>query len=351
MTADKQKLEAFLGKMVGDLGAAASGALVIIGDRLGLYRSLAANGPMNSEELAKDTNTSPRYIQEWLACQAASGFIEFDPQNEKFLMSAEQKAVFADENSPFLMTGGFYSIASVYHDEKKISEIFRSGKGMSWGDHHDCLFCGTAKFFRPSYKAHLISEWIPALDGIEEKLKAGIRVADVGCGYGHSTMIMAETYPKSEFVGFDIHQPSVRQANELAKRTGLKNLRFETASAQDFPGKDYGFIAFFDCLHDMGDPAGAISHARQALADSGKCMIVEPFAHDDLAENLNPVGRVYYAFSATVCTPNALSQPGGMALGTMAGEKRISEVVKSGGMKSFRRAAETPFNLIFEAGK
>jgi 2-polyprenyl-3-methyl-5-hydroxy-6-metoxy-1,4-benzoquinol methylase len=346
---DEAKLHEFLGKMVTDLGAAVSAALVLTGDKLGLYKTLASEGPLNSEELAKRSGTTERYVREWLAAQAASGYIEYDSGQNKFSMTPEQAAVFADEDSPVNMTGGFYSLAAVLKDEPKVTEAFSTGEGISWGDHDGCLFCGTEKFFRPGYKANLTSSWIPALDGVEDKLKEGGRIADIGCGHGASTMVMAETYPKSMFFGFDFHHPSIVHARKAADKSGLTNVRFETVTARKSPGSEYDLVAFFDCLHDMGDPVAAMSHAREILEPDGTCMIVEPFAHDSLAKNLNPLGRVFYSFSTAVCTPSALSQEGGMSLGAQAGEAGLKKVAMEAGFSRFRRATETPFNMILEA--
>jgi ubiquinone/menaquinone biosynthesis C-methylase UbiE len=348
-TIDETKLREFMGKMVGDLGAGISSSLVVTGQKLGLYQKLAEHGPLTAHQLADITNTTPRYILEWASNQAASGYIHYDPEQNVFSLTPEQAAVFADEESPFFMGGGFYSIASVFADEPKIREAFQTGEGVSWSDHDSCLFCGVAKFFKPTYKANLLQSWIPALDGVQEKLERGAQVADVGCGYGHSTLIMAEAFPNSQFYGFDFHAPSIEKARQLAEEKGITNVKFETAKAKDFPGKSYDLVTFFDCLHDMGDPAGASKHVHSKLAKDGTWMIVEPFAHDALEHNLNPVGRVYYAFSTTVCTPSSLSQEVGAALGAQAGEKKLREVVTSGGFTRFRRAAETPFNLVLES--
>ncbi|MCL4691517.1 MAG: methyltransferase domain-containing protein [Candidatus Hydrogenedentes bacterium] len=346
---NEEKLHEMLGKMVGDLGAAVNGALVITGDRLGLYKALADGGPYSSTELAEQTDTSERYVREWLASQAASGYVEYDPDSERFYMTPEQTMVFANEESPFLMTGGYYSVASVYKDEPKLTKAFRTGDGVAWGDHDGCLFCGVAKFFRPGYQAHLVAEWLPALDGVTEKLEAGAQVADVGCGHGLSTIIMAEAFPNSTFTGFDYHEESIRCARDTAQKAGVTNVRFEVGTAKDYPGTEYDLVTFFDCLHDMGDPAGAASHVRTTLKPDGTWMMVEPFAHDTLQENLNPVGRVYYGFSTAVCTPSALSQEVKNALGAQAGEAKLRKVAEAGGFRSFRRATETPFNLILEA--
>lgn len=346
---NEAKLHELVGKMVGDIGAAANGALVITGDRLGLYQALSENGPLTVEELAQQTRTNERYVREWLSAQAASGYVEYDPSVERFYMTPEQSMIFTNEDSPFLMTGGFYSLAAVYKDEPKLTNAFRTGEGIAWGDHDGCLFCGTAKFFRPGYQAHLVSEWLPALERVTEKLEAGARVADVGCGHGLSTVMMAEAYPQSTFIGFDYHEDSIRCAREHARKAGLSNVRFLVASAKDYPGNDYDLVTFFDCLHDMGDPAGAAAHVRKSLKPDGTWMVVEPYANDRLEDNLNPVGRVYYAFSTAVCTPSSMSQEVKAALGAQAGEARLREVAESAGFRTFRRATETPFNFVLEA--
>jgi len=348
MSVDATRLEELLGKMVNDMGAAAVAPLVIIGDKLGLYRSLASDGPLTTEELADQTRTTERYVREWCAAQAGSGYIDYDPETAKFKMSPEQVAVFADENSPTCMTGGYYGISSMFIDEPKVTHAFQSGEGVGWGDHSECLFCGTEKFFRPSYMASLVNDWLPALDGVSQKLEAGAKVADVGCGHGASTVVMARAFPKSTFIGFDFHEPSVTRANEVAKEAGLDNLRFEMGAAKHYSGSDYDLVAFFDCLHDMGDPVGAMAHSLKALKPDGTLMLVEPFANDELVDNLNPVGRMFYSFSTMVCTPASISQEVGLALGAQAGEKRLRDVVTEGGFTRFRRAAETPFNLILE---
>lgn len=349
MKLDEMKLQEFVGKMVNEMGAAANGALILIGDRLGLYKALFKNGPMTSTELAQATNTAERYVREWVSAQAASGYVEFDTTTQKFHMTPEQAMVFAYEDSPVIMTGAFYAISSMYHDEPKITEAFKTGQGVAWGNHNNCLFCGTEKFFRPSYKANLVSTWIPALDGVEEKLQKGAKVADVGCGHGASTLVMAEAFPNSQFIGYDIHDKSIEHAAQLAKESGLSNISFEVATAKDFPRKGYDLVTFFDSLHDMGDPVGACAHVVNALDKDGTCMIVEPFANDRLEDNFNPVGRAFYAFSTMLCTPTSLNQEVGLGLGAQAGEKRLREVATSGGFKHFRRATETPFNLILEA--
>lgn len=341
-------LQNLVGKMVGDLGAVVSGALVVLGDRLGLYRTLVEVGPADSAKLARSAGLDERYVREWLANQAASGYVNYEPKTGCFSMSAEQQAVFADPDSPVAMTGGFYAASSIYHDEPKVAEAFRTGAGVAWQDHHNCLFCGVEKFFRPGYAANLVQNWIPALDGVQAKLEAGAEVADIGCGHGASTIIMAKAFPKSKFTGFDFHSGSIEQARQCARDAGLTNVTFATASAKTFPGR-FDFITTFDALHDMGDPVGAAAHTLESLKADGTWMIVEPLAGDHLEENLNPVGRVFYGFSTTVCIPNSRSQEVGLALGAQAGECRLREVIEKAGFRQFRRAAQTPFNLILEA--
>lgn len=350
MTAlDEAKLGVLLEQMVGDMGAAAVAPLVILGDRLGLYKALAQHGPMTTEALADHTGTTERYVREWCAAQAGSGYIDFDSSTGHFGMNPEQQAVFADDDSPASMTGGYWALGSMFIDEPKISHAFKTGEGVAWGDHSECLFCGTEKFFRPGYKTNLVAEWLPSLDGVVEKLEKGAQVADVGCGHGASTLVMAEAFPASTFTGFDFHEASVECANERAKESGLGNVSFEVAAAKHYPGHDYDLVAFFDCLHDMGDPVGGVAHTLQALKPDGTLMIVEPFANDELEDNLNPVGRMYYAFSTMICTPASISQEVGLALGAQAGPKRLENVVRDGGFGQFRQATSTPFNMILEA--
>lgn len=346
---NEEKLNELLGKMVTELGAAIVGAHVIIGDKLGLYKALATNGGLTPAELAERTGTAERYVREWLAAQAASGYVDYDAKADAFRMTPEQAAVLADEDSPVYMAGGFYALESIYANEPKLTDGFRTGRGMGWGEHSNCLFCGTEKFFRPGYRAHLVSEWLPALDGVVKKLEGGAKVADVGCGHGVSTLIMAEAFPNTQFYGFDFHRPSVERARELAAEAEVENVTFEVAAAKDYRGEGYDLVACFDCLHDMGDPAGTAAHVRETLAEDGTWLIVEPMAGDTLEENLNPVGRVYYGFSTVICVPTSLDQEVGLALGAQAGEARLREVVTSGGFTRFRRATETPFNMILEA--
>jgi 2-polyprenyl-3-methyl-5-hydroxy-6-metoxy-1,4-benzoquinol methylase len=350
MAINEAKLNEFVGKAVGDLGAALHAALVVIGEKHGLFKALADGKPVTSAELAQRTETAERYVREWLAAMAASGYIDYDAKTKKYSMAEEQAFALANEDGPVYLPGAFQLVTALVRDEPKIAEVFRTGKGVGWHEHDAGLFHGTERFFRPNYVAHLVSEWIPALEGVEAKLKAGARVADVGCGHGSSTLLMAKAYPKSTFVGFDYHEPSIKHARKLAKDAGLeKRVTFETSPAKSFPGKDYDFVACFDCLHDMGDPAGAAKHVLQSLKKDGTWMIVEPFAGDKVEQNLNPVGRLYYSASTLVCTPASLSQEVGLALGAQAGEARLRDVVTSAGFKRFRRATETPFNLVLEA--
>ncbi len=350
MEVDTDKLNAFMGKMVGDLGAALNASLILVGDKLGLYKTLAEKGPMNSAELAQTTGTAERYVREWLATQAASGYVDYDAETRKFSMQPEQALALANEDSPVFMGAVGNLVAATFLDEPKVSEAFKSGRGVGWNRRSECLFCGTARFFRTGYKHHLVQEWLPALDGVMEKLERGASVADVGCGHGVSTRLMAEAFPRSRFVGFDYHEASIEAARLAARQAGLaERVTFEVASAKTFPGRGYDLICFFDCLHDMGDPVGALKHVHEALAPDGTCMLVEPYANDRLEDNLNPVGRVYYAASTMICTPASLDQEVGLALGAQAGEGRLREVARQAGLSRFRRATETPFNLILEA--
>lgn len=350
MQIDQAKLEKFMGQALGELGAGMNAALVFIGDKLGLYKAMAGAGPMTSADLAGKTGTHERYVREWLNAQAAGGFVTYDAATERYTLPNEQAFALAVEDSPVYLPGAYQVIAAVIKDEPRITEAFRTGTGVGWHEHCADLYQGTERFFRPNYAANLVSSWIPALNGVEAKLKAGAKVADVGCGHGASTLLMAKSYPKSQFVGFDYHAPSVEHAWKAAEKAGVQDrVGFQVAWAKEFPGKGYDLVAFFDCLHDMGDPAGAAAHVRQTLASNGTWMIVEPFAHDRVEQNLNPVGRVFYAASTMVCTPASRAQEVGLALGAQAGEARLRDVVTQGGFKNFRRAAETPFNLVFEA--
>jgi len=349
MAVDMEKLNAFVGRFVGDLGAAVHSGMVVIGEKLGLYKALA-EGPVNSSELAAKTKTDERYVREWLASQAAGGYVTYDEKTRKFSLTEEQVFTLVNEDSPAYLPGAFQLALGSLAAVPRITESFRSGAGMGWHEHHDDVFHGCEKFFRPSYAGNLVNSWIPALEGVQAKLEAGARVADVGCGKGASTLLMAEAFPKSKFIGFDYHDKSIAGAREAAQRKGIADrVSFEVASAKKFPGKDYDLVAVFDCLHDMGDPVGASAHVRKSLAKDGTWMIVEPFANDELKDNLNPVGRVYYSFSTLLCTPSSRSQEVALCLGAQSGEKRIRDVVTEGGFSRFRRAAETPFNIVYEA--
>lgn len=348
MQPDPAKLEAFMGKMVGDMGAAISAPLIVVGDKLGLYKALAASGPLDPAGLAQKTGTTERYVREWLNAQAAAGYVQH--QAGKYSMTPEQAAVFADEGSPTFVAGAYDIVASMFKDEAKITEAFKTGKGVGWHEHSPCLFKGTERFFRPGYVANLVPNWLPALTGVTDKLNKGAKVADVGCGHGASTIVMAKAFPKSQFIGFDYHGPSVERARAAAQEAGVAgNCKFEVAAAKSFPGTGYDLVAFFDCLHDMGDPVGASKHVRQSLAPDGTWLIVEPAAADMAAENHNPIGRLFYSASTMICVPASLSQEVGAALGAQAGEKKLREVVTSGGFTRFRTATSTPFNLVIEA--
>jgi ubiquinone/menaquinone biosynthesis C-methylase UbiE len=347
---DEGKLNAFIGQILSDLGGASSLAMVRMGDALGLYKTLHAKGPMTSAELAKAANVDHRYLREWLSNQAASNYLTYDAPSAKFTLPPEQAMVFANDESPLYMIGGFDLMAAMLDNQPKVQAAFKTGQGVAWGDQAGCLFCAVARFFRPGYLNNLVSSWLPALDGVVDKLKAGARVADVGCGHGWSTVLMAKAFPKSQFIGYDFHEGSIADANAHAKSHGVAaNAQFEVGLAKEFAGKDFDLVTCFDCLHDMGDPAGAAAHIRQALKPDGTWMIVEPMAGDTLQQNLNPVGRLYYAASTMICVPTSLSQEVGTALGAQAGEAKLREVIESGGFAKIRRATETPFNMILEA--
>jgi 2-polyprenyl-3-methyl-5-hydroxy-6-metoxy-1,4-benzoquinol methylase len=350
MALDEAKLNALVGRIVDEFGAIASAPLVLLGDRLGIFRKMAGAGPMDADTVSEATGIRLRYAQEWLNAMAASGYVDYDAKTDRYRLSDEAAAILVDEDSPAYMAGGFEVLGSFFHDLDKIQRAFTTGTGLGWHEHHPMLFSGTERFFRPGYNAHLVPEWIPALDGADAKLRKGARVADVGCGYGASTIVMAKAYPQSEFVGFDYHPKSIETASRKAAEAGVADrVTFRTAGARDYPGDGYDMVAFFDCLHDMGDPVGAGRHVRETLAPEGAWMIVEPFAGDTVADNLNPVGRVYYAASTMVCTPCSLSQDVGLGLGAQAGERRLRRVAEEAGFGRFRRATQTPFNLVFEA--
>lgn len=346
---DMDKLHVFLGRFVNDLGATLHAGMVVIGENLGLYKALAA-GPMTSAELAAKTGVDERYLREWLASQAAGGYVTFNADTSQFSLDAEQAFTLANEDSPAYLPGAFELALASLASVPRITECFRTGEGVGWGEHSEGVYHGCEKFFRPSYAANLVSAWIPALEGVREKLEQGAKVADIGCGKGSSTRLMAKAFPKSEFFGFDYHDKSIEGARESAQREGLGNhLTFTVSSAKEIPARGYDFVTVFDCLHDMGDPVGAAGHIRRVMAEDGTWMIVEPFAKDEMKDNLNPLGRAYYGFSTLLCTPCSRSQEVGLCLGAQAGEARIREIVTSAGFSRFRRAAETPFNIVYEA--
>jgi SAM-dependent methyltransferase len=350
MPTNQAKLDEFMSKLLNDMGAAATGALVLIGDKLGLYKALAEAGPLNPAGLAARTGAAERYVREWLAAQAAAGYVQYQPETGTYAMTAEQGLALADDQSPVFAAGAFEIIASMFKDEPKVSEAFRTGRGVGWHEHSSCLFRGTERFFRAGYAAHLVRDWLPALTGVCEKLERGARAADVGCGHGASTIVMAQAFPKATFTGFDYHSPSVERARAAARAAGVEaRCRFEVADAKSYPGAGYDLVAVFDCLHDMGDPVGVARYVRQSLDADGTWLIVEPYANDSVEGNLNPVGRVFYAASTMICVPASLSQEVGMALGAQAGEARLHQVVTAGGFSRFRRATATPFNLVLEA--
>jgi SAM-dependent methyltransferase len=347
MALDENKLHEFLGRALMDLGGAVNAVLMSIGDELGLYKALA-KGPQTPAELARNTATNERYIREWLNCQAAGGYVTYDKSTGKYFLSEEQELCLVNPNGPVDLPGASLLMQDFFHVRDRALQNFRTGEGMEWGEHHPCLFHGTERFFRAGYNANLVSSWIPALDGVETKLKDGATVADVGCGHGSSTILLAKAFPNSDFVGYDYHAPSVETATERAKEAGATNVRFEVADATGYEAKGFDLIAFFDCLHDLADPAGAARHARNVLKPDGSCMLVEPFAGDRVEDNLNPVGRLYYGASSLVCVPVSLAQ-NGPALGAQAGEKRLREImIDQGGFSTMRRATETPFNIVLE---
>lgn len=347
---DEAKLNDFMGKLVNDMGAAALLANLILGDELGLYRAMADSQFITPDELAQKTGCNARLLREWLSAQAASGYMEH--QDGRFRLPEEQAMALAIEDSPVYAAGGASVIAALYHDKDKLVAAMRGDGGLPWGDHHPYMFSGTERFFRPGYRAHLVSEWLPTLTGVIDKLQAGAKVADVGCGHGASTVILAQAFPASQFYGFDYHSPSITVSSQRAAEGGVaERAQFIQASAKDFPGHDFDLICYFDCLHDMGDPVGAARHAYKALKDDGTVLLVEPFANDSLEENSTPVGRLFYAASTFICTPNSLSQEVGLGLGAQAGEARLRAVFEEAGFRHFRRATETPFNLILEVRK
>ena len=346
---DETKLNAFIGKILGDLGGAFSVPMVRMGDKLGLYTALNEQGPMTPAELATKTNVAERYAREWLSHQAASGYLEYEPATGKFTLPPEQAMVFAEPDSPVYLQAAFDMQAVMLENQPKVEAAFRSGNGVGWGDQAPCLFCTTGRFFRTGYHTNLVASWLPALDSVVSKLEHGATVADVGCGHGFSTIIMAKAFPKSTFVGYDFHPASVEQARVHAEQHGATNIKFEVAMASDFLGKDLDLVTFFDCLHDMGDPVGAARHVHETLKPDGSWMIVEPAAADRLEDNLNPVSRMFYAGSTMVCIPTSLDQPVGAAFGAQAGFAKLSSAITQGGFGKVRKATETPFNMVLEA--
>ena len=343
------EIEAFIGQVVTDLGAAFSGVLINVGRKLGLYRAMVDLGPCTSAELAKATGIRERYVREWLANQAAGRYVAYNPGKQTYALPPAQAMVLALEQSPIFMAPAFEVAASFWLDEDQIVETFRSGEGLGWHAHNHRLFCGTESFFRTGYRAHLVSEWLAAMDGVVERLKRGARVADMGCGHGASTIMMAQAFPQSSFTGLDYHDASIVTARNRAAEQGVTgNIAFEVKAASAFDGRDFDLICFLDCLHDLGDPVGALARCRKALKPDGKVLLVEPYAGDRLEENLNPIGRMYYAASAMACTPNSLSQEVGLGLGAQAGEGRLRQVAREAGFSNLRRAAQTPVNLILE---
>ena len=348
MAVNEEKLMGYVHQAVGDFGSILSGALINIGDKLGLFTAMAESGPVSPNELAERTGTTERYVREWASGLAAAGYIDYAGDGH-YELNEEQAICLADETSPAYVMGGFQGMLAATRIVPKAVEAFRTGDGIGWHEHDPDLFQGTERFFRPGYLANLVQSWIPSLDGADAKLRAGSKVADVGCGYGASTIVMANAYPNSQFWGFDYHEPSIRHANEMAAKAGVSDrVSFAVAAAKEYPGVDYDMVCHFDCLHDMGDPVGAARHARESLKDDGHWLLVEPFANDDVADNLNPIGRVFYSVSTIVCTPASLSQEVGAGLGAQAGEGRLTEVAREAGFSTFRRATETPFNLVLE---
>lgn len=346
---DEKKLNTLVGQVLQDLGGAFSVPLVQIGEKLGLYQALQDSGPCTVQSLAQKTGLAERYLEEWLSAQAASNYISFDSDTETFSMTEEQAFIFASKDSPFYLAPAFGAAAVFQQNEPQVREAFKTGNGISWADQSKCLSCAVAQFFRPGYQNHLVQAWLPAIDGMAEKLEKGARVADVGCGHGITTTLMAQAFPNSEFIGLDFHEGSIREARIHADSHGLSNLKFKVSKAKELPGK-YDLVSIFDCLHDMGDPVGNMKHIRRSLKAGGACMIVEPMAGNSLTDNLNPVGRLYYSASTMVCVPTSLAQEEGSALGAQAGENRLKEVVVDGaGFSSFKRISETPFNLVLEA--
>lgn len=351
MTAiDEAKLDNFVQQAIGDLAAGFGGVMVSLGHKSGLYKAMQGAGPLTAHQVAERAGCAERYVREWLNSQAAGGYVRYNAGEDTYELPPEQAMVLADEDSPVFIPPAWDVPASVWYDEETLLQAFRSGEGVAWGEHHHRLFCGSAAFFKSPYRANLVPVWLPALDGVVEKLEAGASVADVGCGHGHSTLFMAEAFPNSRFIGFDAHPASIDAARRNAERAGVADrVRFEVAKAGAFPGEGYDLVCYFDCLHDMGDPIEAARHTARTLAPDGTVMLVEPFAHDRVEDNLNTIGRLFYCGSTTICCPHSLSEEGQMALGAQAGERRMADVFRQAGFGSFHRATENPFNIVYEA--
>ena len=345
---DMARVEELAGKVIGDVAGALSLYMAYLGDQTGVFEALDELGRVNLDQLADHTGLNAKYLHEWLGSVSAAGYVTFHPEDETFSLAPEQALIFTREGQPACMQGFIQAVVSQYESHEKAVRTFKSGKGRPWSDQSECCFCGTDRFFRPGYAANLTSDWIPALDGVEEKLKSGAKIADIGCGHGSSSILMAQAYPNSTVYGFDFHQPSIEEARRKAKQAGVDNVEFHLATAQDYPGKDYDFACIFDALHDMGDPVGAAAHIRETLKDDGTFMLVEPMAGDSMAENMNPLGQIFYAFSTTVCTPASLAQEVGLGLGAQAGQERLTEVLNEAGFAKVRRASETPTNMVLE---
>lgn len=350
MTVNQHKLNALVERLFAELSAGYGGVMVSIGDKLGLYKAMAGAGPLSSQEVARRASCAERYVREWLNSQVAGGYIDYHPKSATYELSPEQAAVLADDSSPAFLPHAWQVVASMWADEPKSRAAIKTGRGMSWGEHDERLFCGVAAFYRNAYNANLVQNWLPALTGVTEKLEKGAMVADIGCGHGHSTVLMAKAFPRSRFWGFDVHEGSVAAAQQLAREAGIDDrVTFEVAKADTYPARSYDLICFFDCLHDMGRPVDAVRYAIKAVAKDGTLMLIEPFARDRVEENINPIGRLYYAASTTMCCAHAISENGTHVLGAQAGERRLEDVLKEAGLKTIRKAVETPFNLILEA--
>jgi 2-polyprenyl-3-methyl-5-hydroxy-6-metoxy-1,4-benzoquinol methylase len=350
MTVNQQKLDTLVGRLLGELSAGYGGVMVSIGHKLGLYRAMAGGGPLSSHEIARRSGCSERYVREWLNSQVAGGYIAYHPTSATYELTPEQAAVLADDTSPVFLPHAWQVVASMWADEPKTLNAFRTGEGVSWGEHSERLFCGVAAFYRNCYSASLVQEWLPALSGVTAKLEEGARVADIGCGHGHSTVLMAQGYPQSRFWGFDVHEGSIEIARRVAREAGVEErVSFEVAKADEYAGHGYDLVCFFDCLHDMGRPIDALRYARTAMVEDGTIMLIEPFAGDRVEDNINPVGRLYYAASTTMCCAHAISENGTHVLGAQAGPNQLEAVLRSAGFGTVRQATQTPFNLIIEA--